>query len=253
MECSFAGPECTDRFSAYLLPELKNASKISHIASSIYLGPDDLEASGAQMLLGGAYDRAKFTGDLITIPMADPFNVSLTGGQTNSVNVTAIEVTLGNGEDKSVNSTVEKYGQEGEGVSVLLDTGVASFYLTEKTLAPIYHAFGDVGAPPFGQQYQVVDCKYSDPSRSDGHITVEFGPHGKVSIPFHALVSQFPDGTCGLFLTSRGDQPSIFGDPFLRGVYSIFDQETFTISLGEVRHTDEEDIVPFPEGGFKTT
>jgi hypothetical protein len=41
------------------------------------------------------------------------------------------------------------------------------------------------------------------------------------------------------------------GDPFLRGVYSIFDQENRTVSLGQVKHTDKEEIVQIPKGGFQ--
>lgn len=199
------------------------------------------------MLLGGAYDKAKIEGDVITVPMVDPFNVELSGGQTNSVNVTSVEVFLSNGN----NHTTETYGDKGVGVPVLLDTGVANWYLTDKTMAPIYRAFDINDAPPPGQRYFVVDCKYADLQRSDGYVSVEFGVNGKIKVPFHGLVSKFPDGTCGVFASSRGDTVSIFGDPFLRNVYSIFDQENFSVSLGQVKHTSEENIVPFPSGGFK--
>ncbi|SCN98080.1 related to aspartic proteinase OPSB [Fusarium fujikuroi] len=248
LECGVAGPKCTDRFSAYMLPELKNASKINYLASSIYLGPDDKKAANARMLLGGAYDKAKIDGDLITVPMVDPFSVDLTGGQTNSVNVTSVEVFLTKGN----NHTKETYGKKNVGVPVLLDTGVASWYLTDKTMPPILRAFG-AKEQPFGQQYFVVDCKYADSKRNDGYIAVEFGVHGTIKVPLHGVVSKFPDGTCGVFAASRGYPVSIFGDPFLRNVYSIFDQEKFSISMGKVKHTAEENIVPFPKGGFKPT
>ncbi|KAI1023719.1 hypothetical protein LB504_005067 [Fusarium proliferatum] len=246
LECGYAGPKCTDRFSSYMLPELKNASKINYLASSIYLGPDDKKAANARMLLGGAYDKAKIDGDLITVPMVDPFSNELTGGQTNSVNVTSVEVFLTKGN----NRTKETYGKKNVGLPVLLDTGVASWYLTDKTMPPILRAFG-AKEQPFGQQYFVVDCKYADSKRNDGYIAVEFGVHGTIKIPLHGVVSKFPDGTCGVFAASRGYPVSIFGDPFLRNVYSIFDQEKFSISMGKVKHTSKENIVPFPKGGFK--
>ncbi|GKU09796.1 aspartic proteinase yapsin-6 [Fusarium langsethiae] len=251
LECGYgyAGPECTWRSSAYALPELKNASAIDYMASSIYLGPDDKEASNAMMLLGSAYDKAKIDGDLITVPMVDPFDVQLSGGQTNSVNVTSVEVFL----SQSNNRTTETYGEKGVGVPVLMDTGVANWYLTDKTMAPIYRAFGITEEPSFGQRYFVVDCKYADPKRSDGYVSVGFGDHGNIKIPFHGLVSKFPDNTCGVFASSRGDTVAIFGDPFLRNVYSIFDQENLVLSMGHVKHTDGEDIVPLPIGGFKPT
>lgn len=231
------------------MPELKRASKINYLASSIYLGPDDKEAANAKMLLGGAYDKAKIDGDLITVPMVDPFHLKLSLGQTNSVNVTSVDVFVG----KDNNHTKETYGDKSVGVPVLLDTGVASWYLTDKTMAPLYRAFGVTEAPGWGQQYFAVDCKYANPKRSDGYIVVEFGAHGKIKVPFHGMVSKFPDGTCGVFAQSRGDVVSIFGDPFLRNVYSIFDQENFSISMGRVKHTAEENIVPLPKGGFKPT
>ncbi|KAI7759734.1 hypothetical protein LZL87_009057 [Fusarium oxysporum] len=249
LECQSAGPKCTDRFSSYLLPELKNASKINYLASSLYLGPDDKKAANARMLLGGAYDKAKIDGDLITVPMVDPFNLELSGGQTNSVNVTSVEVVLTKGN----NHTKETYGKKNAGLPVLLDTGVANWYLTDKTMAPILRGFGVTKEPAPGQRYFVVDCKYADSKRNDGYIAVEFGVHGTIKVPFHGLVSTFPDGTCGVFLASRGYPVSIFGDPFLRNMYSIFDQEKFSISMGNVKHTAEENIVPFPKGGLKPT
>ncbi|KAG9496356.1 hypothetical protein J7337_012943 [Fusarium musae] len=248
LECGFAGPKCTDRFSSYFLPELKNASKINYLASSLYLGPDDKKAANARMLLGGAYDKAKIDGDLITVPMVDPFSNALTGGQTNVVNVTSIEVFLTKGNKR----TKETYGKKKVGVPVLLDTGVASWYLTDKTLAPVLRAFG-AKTQPFGQQYFVVDCKYADSKRNDGYIAVEFGVHGTIKVPLYGVVTKFTDGTCGVFSASRGDAVSIFGDPFLRNVYTIFDQEKFSISMGKVKHTAVENIVPFPKGGFKPT
>ncbi|RGP71265.1 aspartic ase yapsin-6 [Fusarium longipes] len=249
LECGydFTGPKCTDKSSSYIMPELKNASKINYLASSIYLGPDNKDAANAMMLLGGAYDKAKIDGDLITVPMVDPFDVQLSGGQTNSVNVTSVEVFLTDGN----NRTIDTYGDEDVGVPVLLDTGVASWYLTDKTMAPIYRAFG-VNVESGYRQYFTVDCKYADSERKDGHISVEFGSHGKIQVPLHGIVSQFPDGTCGVFAASRGPTVAIFGDPFLRNVYSIFDQESLSVSMGQVKHTAEENIVSIPEGGFKS-
>ncbi|RKL44004.1 hypothetical protein BFJ70_g4316 [Fusarium oxysporum] len=243
------GVSTKNMFSSYFLPELKNASKINYLASSLYLGPDDKKAANTRMLLGGAYDKAKIEGNLITVPMVDPFNADLSGGQTNSVDVTSLEIVLTKGN----NRTKETYGKKGVGLPVLLQTGVANWYVTDKTIGPISSAFGLAKEPDFGQRYFVVDCKYGDSKRNDGYIAVEFGFHGTIKVPFHGLVSKFPDDTCGVFLASRGYPMCIFGDPFLRNVYSIFDQEKFSISMGKVKHTAEENIVPFPKGGFKPT
>jgi hypothetical protein len=247
LDCSIAGPDCTWK-GPYLLPQMKNASIINTMATSIYLGPDEVNVTNAKMLIGGAYDEAKVDGELFTVDMVDPHDVNLSGSQTNNVNVTAMEVVLDGG-----NRTHETYGEENIGVPVLIDTGIASWYLTDKIFPAVYHGLGGRGEPDTSKRIQPIDCLYRDPQHAKGHISVEFGTAGKVEIPLYSLVSKFADGTCGAFIQPRGDVVSTIGDPFLRGVYTIFDQENLTISFGKVKHTAEERIVPFPKGGFKKT
>lgn len=250
LDCQGGGPDCAGS-GAVLLPQLKNASIIDVMSTSIYLGRDDGNVKNAQMLIGGAYDKAKVDGELITIDMVDPHNLQLANGQTNSVNVTSMEVILDNRNGTAVNRTVESYGEEDIGVPVLLDTGIAAWYMTDTVFAAVYHGLGGRGDVPTSTRYVPIDCVYRDPNYTKSYVSVEFGTAGTIKIPLHALVSQFDDGSCGSFIMARGDTVSTMGDPFLRGVYSIFDQENWTISLGQVRHTDEEDIVPVPWGGFK--
>jgi hypothetical protein len=231
-----------------LLPQLKNDSIIESMSTSIYLGRDDADVENAKMLIGGAYDKAKVDGELFTVDMVDPHNLNLANGQTNSVNVTAMEVVL-----DGTNRTAATYGEKDVGLPVLLDTGIAAWYMPNKIFAATYYGLGGRGEVSGGTRYVPVDCAYRDPSYTKGYVTVEFGTAGKVSVPLSSLVSQFHDGTCGSFIAPRGDVVSTMGDPFLRGVYSIFDQENFTITLGQVKHTDEEDIVAIPKGGFKAS
>jgi hypothetical protein len=78
----------------------------------------------------------------------------------------------------------------------------------------------------------IVDCKHRDPANSDGNITVLFAQCGKVYVPFHTLLTDFGNGTC---VTAMNNGTSnLLGDPFLRNTYSIFDQESFTVSLTQV-------------------
>lgn len=245
LDCNMGGPRCTWA-GPHLLPQMKNASIIDTMATSIYLGPDEANVTNAQMLIGGAYDKAKVDGELFTLDMVDPHSADLANTQTNSVNVTAIEVVLDGG-----NRTSETYGEKGTGVPVLLDTGIASWYMTETIFRAVYHGLGGRDNGDNAKRIQVVDCLYRDPSHSKSYISVEFGTAGKIDVPLSSLVSKFADGTCGVFMTPRGDTISTMGDPFLRSVYTIFDQENWTVSIGKVRHTTEEQIVPFPKGGFK--
>ncbi|CAI6334413.1 unnamed protein product [Periconia digitata] len=227
----------------YLLERLHDAGKIDRKAVSIYHGPDEYDATGS-MVLGGYYDEAKIGGDLFTVNMSDPLNSSLSGGQTNSANVTALKVNVDG------NTTTQQFGEENIGVPVLLDNGVANWYLPESIANLVYPALEvEFNA---GRQTQPVDCKYLDPNVAKGSITVEFGAAGEIEVPFSSLVTPFPDGTCVTFLYARSPSDIfIFGDGFLRSVYSIFDQSSYTITMAPVKYTDEVSLVAFPEGGFK--
>ncbi|EUC47391.1 hypothetical protein COCMIDRAFT_3647 [Bipolaris oryzae ATCC 44560] len=245
LECGGQGPECMDK-GPYLLPQLKNASLIDTMATSFYLGPDEFNVTNAQMIIGGAYDKAKVGGDMITLDMVDPFSFVLSSGQTNNVNVTALEVVLDGG-----NRTSQTFGESGVGVPVLIDTGVASWYVTKTIFGAVSYAFGITDSAPPGKQVVPVDCINRDPNHSKGYISVEFGASGKIDVPLHEIVTLFADGTCGIFMHPREESISIFGDPFMRAVYTIFDQENKTITFARVKHTTEQNIVPFPKGGFK--
>jgi len=248
LNCAFGtSAQCIDA-GPYLVPQLKNASTINGMYTSFYLGRD-IPKTNAQLILGRAYDRAKIGSKPFTLEMVDPFNLELANGQTNSVNVSSLELVIGK------NRTCETFGDKNVGQPVLLDTGTADWYLPNKIGFPILEAFGiSQSAYQPANQAQTVDCKYRDPKNIQGHVVVTFGRSGKVEVPLHSLVTLFSDGTCGTFAAPRGrDQLSTFGDAFMRGVYTIFDLEHFRVTLANVNHTTTEDIVPIPAGGFPVT
>jgi hypothetical protein len=200
LDCQFGGPECSGQ-GAYFLPELKNASVIDVMSASIYLGPDDQNVTNAQMLIDGSYDKAKVDGELFTVTMVDPHDLVLSNSQTNIVNVTAMEFVV-----DSSNKTRKTYGEADVGTPVLLDPGIASFYMTEAILNQAYYALGGSGATVPGSQYKPVDCVYRDPNHSQSYISVEFGSAGNIKVPLHALVTKLADGTCGAPIDARGDK-----------------------------------------------
>ncbi|CZT07078.1 related to aspartic proteinase OPSB [Rhynchosporium graminicola] len=245
LECQFGGPGC-DGKGAYLLPELKNASAIDYMSVSFYLGSDDANITSAQMILGGAYDKAKVDGELFTVNMVDPRDAELANSQTNSVNVTAMEFVSDGG-----NRTSETYGEKNVGVPVLLDTGVASWYMTKLIFNAVFAALGGSGEPNRASPYQPVDCKYRDSSYSKSYLSVQFGTAGAIKVPLNSLVTKFADGTCGSFIYARGDTINTFGVAFLRSAYIVYDQENLCVSLGQVKHSNKTEVVAFPKGGFK--
>jgi len=83
---------------------------------SVYHGPKEVNAT-ASMVLGGYYDAAKVGDELFTLETSDPFNQTLSGSQTNNVNVTGLEVNV----DGSISTGT--FGETDVGMPVLVDTG----------------------------------------------------------------------------------------------------------------------------------
>ncbi|KAL2066143.1 hypothetical protein VTL71DRAFT_2214 [Oculimacula yallundae] len=236
------GPSCTED-GAYLLPQLKNTSTIDRMAVNFYLGPEDNNVTNAEMILGAAYDEAKLGGELFTIDMVDPASF-LSNQGTNWVNVTAIEAEV----DGITAKVTYGSGSLSEGMPYGVDTGAPYWGLSASLFSLVSSKFGGLNAQTSFGTY-LVDCKYGHQENANGSIAVTFGSAGKIEVPLHTLVTDFGNGTC---TTAVGNYESrLLGDIFLRNTYSIFDQESFTVSLAQVKHTEERRIVPYPEGGFK--
>jgi candidapepsin len=230
----------------YLLAQLKNASSINRRSVSVYLGND---TGSSQLILGGFYDKAKMASKPFTIEMVDPQSQSLANGQTNSVNVTEIQV-MANG-----NTTTFNPGPSPDiGQPTLLDTGNPEWILPTPVFAAVVAGLGNPTERNYtGARPLIVDCKYQSAKYANGHIITRFGDAGKIQIPLHLLVDKFVDGTCGTHLYEVGvsNGTSSFGAPWLRSVYAIFDQEALTITLAQSKHTKEQRIVALPGGGFQ--
>lgn len=67
------------------------------MSTSFDFGRDDSDVENEHLLIGGADDRAKVDGELLTVDMVDPHDLQNAKGQTNTVNVTAMEVVLDGG------------------------------------------------------------------------------------------------------------------------------------------------------------
>lgn len=84
--------------------------------------------------------------------------------------------------------------------------------------------------------------------------TCEPEPSGWTSSILRCLctnVTSFGNGTCNAAIASGSAVSANFYDPFLRNGYFIFDQENFTVTMGQAKHTAKRDIVSYPSGGFK--
>jgi hypothetical protein len=247
LTCQGNGPRCHEGAGPYLLPQLKTASTINKAAVSIYLGPNQPKDTNSEIIFGAAYDKAKIDGALFTVKMVDPFDSDLTEDSTNYVNVTSIEANIAGKHAEQAYGA----GSIGEGLPYLLDTGNSHWYMPPNIYNLVAPALGIKNTTEMVNFVYPVDCKYKDPKNAPGCLTVHFGHAGKIEVPLHELVTSFGNGTCNAAIASGSAVSANFGDPFLRNGYFIFDQEDFTVTMGQAKHTAERDIVSYPSGGFK--
>jgi hypothetical protein len=228
------------------MQELKNKSVIDRQSVAMYLGPDVWNTTAAQMILGGYYDSSKFAGHRVTVAMSDPFSQETSNGQTNSVNVTKLTVT-----QKNNSKTSSSYGDGTVGAPVLLDSGAPTIFLPETLANAALAALGNASkrtntaVPAY-----VVDCKYQ--TEDSGSFTVDFEGGATITVPLSAFVSKFKDGSCATYIFPISDGPDLrsFGDPFLRSVYTIWDQESKRVTLGPVKHTSSVKYEKIPCDGI---
>ena len=216
------------------------------MALSVYLGSDQPNETNSELILGAAYDKAKIKGALFTVQMVDPFSSSLTEDSTNYVNVTSIEADIaGKHAEQTYGS-----GPINEGQPYLLDTGNSQWYMPPSIYNLVAPALGITNTTERVNFVFPVDCKYKDPKNAPGHLTVNFGNAGNIEVPLHELVTSFGNGSCNAPIGSS-DASDNLGDPFLRSGYFIFDQEAFTVTMGQAKHTAKREIVQYPSSGFK--
>lgn len=192
------------------------------IASSAYsLWLNDLDAATGSVLFGGV-DRAKFSGELGTVPVQktegvySAFFIKLTGLNTGSSVVT-----------------------EGLPANVLLDSGSTLAYLPNDVVRPLYD---DLDAfYESSQGVALVSCSLRD---RDDSLTFRFGDAVSISVLYSEIV--FPTGSsemsaggdvdiCVLGISPSGDGGgvNVLGDAFLRSAYVVYDLANNEISLAQ--------------------
>ncbi|KAF9690914.1 hypothetical protein EKO04_011224 [Ascochyta lentis] len=229
---------------AWLLPQLKDANLIDKLVVSFYLGEDSRNGSHAQMILGAAYDKAKIEGTPFTVPMVDPY-VAGANDQTNSVYITKLQSVIGG------NVTNASFGNSSIGKPVLMDTGSPFWPIPEPIFDQVYRKLGQPTERDRTDGHYIFDCEVRKTlNDTEDYVTVYFGEAGEIKVPLSRLVTDFGNGSCGAFVTNGGDDlERAFGDPFLRSTYITLDQEELTVTFGQVKYTNQEDIVALPIRG----
>ena len=182
---------------------------------------------GTGNLLFGGVNKARYSGDLQTVPVLklyDEFYYSLA--------IALTDITV---KDKS-------YGT-GLPLAVSLDTGSPFIALPKEVVDPIYKAVG-AGYTSEGES-GYIPCDAVD---SDYNVTFSFSG-AKVSIPISELVLKntvgegTPKGDCIFGIAYSQPGVNLMGDSFLRGAYVVYDLDNNEISLANANFNGGDDDI----------
>ncbi|CAN6625226.1 hypothetical protein TRVA0_010S01288 [Trichomonascus vanleenenianus] len=209
--------EATDSHYANVPQNLKDQGHIYHNAYSMYL--DNLKAATGRILFGGV-DRAKYTGDLLTVPFVheDAFMIESTG------------ITLGG---KEISSSL---------IRVLVDSGTTFTYLPSDIVKQ--------AAEQFNATFNDMMQLYFISEKNDNLPDFEFDFHGaKIVIPGSEMVVDTDKIIVGkspaqyvLGIIPTTEEPNILGDTFMRSAYLVFDLENKELSLAQSSYSGKSDI-----------
>jgi hypothetical protein len=227
------GPKCAD-YEGFI-QQLFERGVITKRAFSVYLGPDEPNATGT-LLLGGI-DRAKRTGPVTVLPVVTP-NSTVTNDTPFNMNYTSMAFVSDTG-----NTTTFPIAK---GSFAPWDTGTPAWNIPQAAFEAVLQYFElPANSSDFGNPFP-VDCKFRQPTNTT--LEVELLDGFVVSIPLHRLVTQLNSTACNTYVRGlAGDGGGVgvngWADPFLRSVYVTFDLDDAMVTVSNVRYTDEEDIV----------
>ena len=211
-----------------ILDELVNQGLINTRAYSLYL--DDLENDKGTVLFGG-YDKAKYKGELTTLPIQPDAKSGIKNTMT--VSWTSLSITDSTG---TTLVTPQNFVQP-----VVLDSGATLTLLPPDLFTPLANYFTAVNNDNYGW---LVPCNLTSVG---GQVDYGFGGaffsvgFDQLAIPLLDKAGaplKFRDGgnACkfGISPVQEGGQ-LLFGDTFLRSQYVVYDLENQLISIAPTK------------------
>jgi hypothetical protein len=203
--------------------QLAHDGVIRSSAYSIWL--DDLDSNSGSLLFGGV-DHARYTGDLVTMPI-----LRQKGSPYSSFFVTMTGLKLGE---------TDVAEDDNMALAVVLDSGTSFTYLPNDMAASIYDAVGAVYSETEG--IALVPCSLAN---ENTNLTFYFNSPARIDVAMSELVldstgevgsvSSGEEQAClfGIAPSLGKDTPSLLGDTFLRSAYVVFDMENNEISIAQ--------------------
>lgn len=246
----FKGLESNPEQYSNLPITMKEQGFIKKIAYSLYLTSAESESGS---ILFGAIDHAKYEGELAVI------YISKINGDYGYLQIPLTSVSVdvkSNVDSQPSDNTVPSTGSslrsfnnsgaqpiEANNSQALLDSGTTLTYLPDSLVQQVLEqADKNASYSPLAGGY-IVSCTLRQP---DNSMTFRFNDEKDIKVPFSDLVMQSgQDPNTGKAICLLGLLPSqdvILGDNFLRSSYTVFNLDDKTISLAQLKQTNDEDI-----------
>lgn len=205
------------------LPFRMRSQKIINKALySLYLGK---ATSQSGVILFGAIDAAKFSGQLMTVPvvLATPLNNAKPMRLEIAVNGMFLDGASGN-----VTVLSNTY-------AALLDLGTTFSYLSQLLLTKL----GDT----LGARYLSSLSAYIMSCNVDPKAFLVLNFSGKeIRVPLLDLVAQYSNLGCFLLILPLTSAYLVLGDNILRSMYVVYDLEDYEISIAQASYSTNEEI-----------
>lgn len=239
--------------------QLKEQGYIHKVAYSLYLTSQ--EATTGAILFGGV-DQAKYTGELVElditksngaytylqIPLSS-IRVDLTSSPSPAPSLTSPFPGLPHPTiaKRASNSTATEAASTGtvdmKNTDALLDSGTTLTILPQDNVDLIIKLV----AP--GASYSQLAGAYTVPcslKASGNSLVFDFDGKKDIRVPLSDLVRDAgTDQKTGEDICTLGVVPGlmvILGDNFLRSCYTVFNLDDRTVSIAQMKYTDDEDI-----------
>lgn len=205
-----------------LVSRMKSAGLIKKAVYSLALGKED---SNSGSLLFGAIDKAKYTGNLVTVPLVP--GGAIVNSEVTTPPVLLNKLTFNEGDSQTV-ITLE--------IPVLLDTISTFSYFPLDLFNKVVK---ELSAKEANFGIYSVDCALAETLAS-----FVFSFNGiDIKVPISDFILKNGD-MCFLGISEQEPEDKFIslGDNFIRNAYLVYDLEEFTISMAQATFSSDENI-----------
>ena len=215
-------------------------AKLGYIPSPSYsLWLNDIDASSGSLIFGGV-DKSKYSGNLSSLPMLLDSGIHIYP----SIAVAGLYLDDGVSITNATNPNNGTWP-----LTAILDSGSAYMTLPLDAVQPVYTKYNVTANYNSSLGSAICDCDLAD---NNLNATIGFNFGGSTTIfvslrdlvfpapPNEPFVPSLPSGKCyfGIWQPvykniANGGETLLFGDPFLRNAYVVFDFGSWEIGLAQ--------------------